>query len=280
MIVIKRATRKNEVLEIEVTSEGRCVVKVDGSTKKCVKCEGPVFADYTAQGMGKGYVVNGICFVTIEEGKLLTDAIKTASDFAHKKKAQAREGQKAVAKQMWIEQGGVRLMYHEYNTGHPEYYLCYGELRERIYPVADLIPQRAFNEEHMAGHSWILDLVEYAAIAQSPITETTPVYALDDRLAGMPLGVDEIEVEQNNFSIAEVQYERGQESEAIASPPSMTPLSDLRKRYPRAVLYLYCQRQASGSSNDKNASAGAKALQLLLAGGTEADVRAVAADWR
>jgi hypothetical protein len=278
MIVISKQTKTNQLLEIEVTDQGRCIVHVAGKVIKCVRCEGPEFADFTAKGMGQGYVVNGVSFVTVEEGETLAAAIKDACQAAKANREAEAAAQKAATKQVYIEQGGVELMYHEYSTGYPEYYLIYGSVRERVYPDLTLIPQRDFDSEHMAGHSWSLDLVEHAALADAPTVEPVVEYIKDAALTGTPEGVDAIRAAENDYAKAEAAYERAYEREQYAALPSSKDLDAVIAAHPRAALYLQCEGQ-SQASNDNNATAGRKALQLLVDGGSEVDVKAVSKNW-
>lgn len=70
------------------------------------------------------------------------------------------------------------------------------------------------------------------------------------------------------------------ESNDGARPPRgpKASVADLQRKYPRAALYLRAEWQ-SGAANDCKATAGAKAMEMLLAGETEEAVARVLDNW-
>ena len=268
-LLISKKTAKNQDLCIYL-DRAKIVITIDGKTipNKNSLIESHDFKGVS--GLGKMVIVAGIAAVTPEEGTLLKRAITEAKD-------KQWEIQKSAKKQEYIRLETVKLKQHCYSD-KTQWYLCYGDLMEQIFPSEDIDLNRSFDEEYLDGFIWYLDCSEYTKLSTIPTTKTEPTYDLTEE-KGIPEGTKEIENAQRELSTAHAEYERAQRLEEIhASYPDAKKLQTLLNRYPRAALYLKCKEFGLASNHNK-AIAGEKAETLLLQGGKSFDVTEILDNW-
>jgi hypothetical protein len=272
--IITKQTLNNQTLVVSLDGT-KIVITLDGeivpNKKNAIE---PV--DFKGKrGLGNAFVVGGTTILTVEEGQELTAAYKAArTNEAAQNDAEWRSQQQAQREE-YIRSGAVRLQKHQY--GETEWYLCYGSLQDRIYPVMDITPDRPHDENYISGVRWQLDLAEYSVLAKIPTIKPVKQYDLTEP-KGMPVGVNEILKAQDALHRAESEYERAHEREEIAPYPSNKDYREAIAAYPRAALYLTCEEYIA-AAHDLKATAGEKAQKLLLDGGKPEDIQAILDNW-
>ncbi|NJM74882.1 MAG: hypothetical protein HC852_02820 [Acaryochloridaceae cyanobacterium RU_4_10] len=171
----------------------------------------------------------------------------------------------------------VKLQRHEYSFPTIEWYLCFGDVQQQIYPEQDISLERSPDETYMAGVRWLLTSKEYQQISAIPTSKPEPQYDLTEPI-GTPEGVDKICKAENEWHRAQSAYESAYEREEYAPYPSDKNYRTEIAVHPRAALYLKCEAYIRAENYHK-AEAGNQAKDLLVRGGKAADVEAILDNW-
>jgi hypothetical protein len=199
-----------------------------------------------------------------------------AEDYRKFEEASRLEKRDAII-QSHILAATVKLQRHEYSFPEIEWYLCYGEIQQRIYPENDIRLSRVPDEKYLSGIRWILTNVEYQQLVSIPTTKLEPQYELTES-TGIPAGVDKICEAENAWHRAQSDYERAYEREEYAPCPSDKEYQAAIAAYPRAALYLKSEAYIA-AANDHKAMAGEQAKDLLVQGGKTEDIEAILTNW-
>ncbi len=95
-------------------------------------------------------------------------------------------------------------------------------------------------------------------------------------------GLEELREAEESWEIYHERFGRMMEDESNdgARPPQMpsVKLEEIQAKYPRATLYLKAEAYSQAANSDK-ASAGHRAMELLVAGGSEEEAANILNNW-
>jgi hypothetical protein len=85
--------------------------------------------------------------------------------------------------------------------------------------------------------------------------------------------------ENHRDAFERAMKDEGGDGVRMPKPPSGSSVAELKKKHPRAALYLAAQDAAEMGHNDAKVSAGRRAMEILRNGGSEDEAKAALSDW-